>query len=170
MSWWCNLGNGDMENHPLDLFQLSCTCISNIHTANIVLKSVADITWWTSPGPLREFRTASDECAQGLGTRLDRHTRGQSIADSKVHVQVICCIKTYRFAWMCVYNYIFNCITGGRRSIPSGLQWFKSAVQCGDTIIHMSKLFATLYGKGVLLPVLTDDFVHLLWFPAWSSV
>ena len=73
----------------------------------------------------------------------------------------------------CVYNYIFNCITGGRRLIPSGLHWFKNTVQCGDTIIHMSrstKQFATLCGKGVLLSVPTHDLVHLLWFPAWSSV
>ena len=28
-----------------------------------VTYAVADITWWTSPGPLREFRTASNERA-----------------------------------------------------------------------------------------------------------
>jgi len=36
--------------------------------ANIVIwwrknTTVADITWWTSTGPLREFRTASNERA-----------------------------------------------------------------------------------------------------------
>jgi len=35
-----------------------------------VTYAVADITWWTSPVPLSEFRTASNEHAQGLGTRL----------------------------------------------------------------------------------------------------
>ena len=57
-------------------FQLICGDLCN--TAILLylvwrkMTPAARITWWTSPGPLRdrEFRTASDERAQGLGTRL----------------------------------------------------------------------------------------------------
>ena len=44
----------------------------------------------------KELLTSTTEASRKV--EGDRHTRGQSIADSKVHVQVICYVKT----WICM--------------------------------------------------------------------
>ena len=118
----------------------------------------------------KELLTSTTEASRKV--EGDRHTKGQSIVDLKVHTQVI----WHSNACWCAYYvclYIFNGTTGRRKSLPSGFKWFKNTVHCGRTIIHMSRsteLLATLCGKGMLLPVPTHDLLHLLWFPAWSSM